>query len=409
MEKMGSCINDSQWKIGAFLTNSYANPKKFRSRKKKIYFGLNQQPDCVVILNPDRKSSVILEADRSQIPIASFVDSTIPWESYKKITYPIPANDPIPLVYLFRHSIKKTVILERKKITAMKQDRRFTLSKGMGVGKKTYSKSSDSPKGGKTYLYLFMVFSSFFILFLFLGPTASPEALAELLSTFLSWLGFLLSELWSTLAPKLSFQIKSVMDFLDRRFRGALGLGMGPEKSQPSSEGFPNPGGATISHMEPDPEFWDSLSPIGEIPPVLSPEGGDHPHQVPQEPAAPPAPQPVEPAAPPAPHPVEPAAPPAPHPVEPAAPPAPPQPNLPVIPEEVRVRLGRRIRRLAKQAGVAVDAPFINGSVHQVLDDYLELDPENRYDMEALLTSLRANESEVDDLIRVFLEERGNR
>jgi hypothetical protein len=32
MEKMGSCINDSQWKIGAFLTNSYANPKKFRSR-----------------------------------------------------------------------------------------------------------------------------------------------------------------------------------------------------------------------------------------------------------------------------------------------------------------------------------------------------------------------------------------
>jgi len=28
-------------KIGAFLTNSYANPKKFRSRKKKINFGLN--------------------------------------------------------------------------------------------------------------------------------------------------------------------------------------------------------------------------------------------------------------------------------------------------------------------------------------------------------------------------------
>ena len=31
MEEMASCINDSQWKIGAFLTNSYANPKKFRS------------------------------------------------------------------------------------------------------------------------------------------------------------------------------------------------------------------------------------------------------------------------------------------------------------------------------------------------------------------------------------------
>lgn len=112
MEEMASNINDSQWKIGAFLTHSYANPKKFRSRKKKINFGLNQQPDCVVILKADRKSSVILEADRSQIPIAALVDSTIPWESYKRITYPIPANDPIQFVYLFRHSITKTARLE---------------------------------------------------------------------------------------------------------------------------------------------------------------------------------------------------------------------------------------------------------------------------------------------------------
>lgn len=118
IEEMASCINDSQWKIGAFLTNSYANPKKFRSRKKKINFGLNQQPDCVVILKADRKSSVILEADRSQIPIVALVDSTIPWESYKRINYPIPANDPIQFVYLFRHSITKTVILERPRITA---------------------------------------------------------------------------------------------------------------------------------------------------------------------------------------------------------------------------------------------------------------------------------------------------
>lgn len=116
---MGSCINDSQWKIGAFLTNSYANPKKFRSRKKKIHFGLNQQPDCVVIPNPDRKSSVILEANRLQIPIASLVDSTIPWQSYKRITYPIPANDTRQFMYLFLNSITKTVIaiLERPRIT----------------------------------------------------------------------------------------------------------------------------------------------------------------------------------------------------------------------------------------------------------------------------------------------------
>ncbi|XP_028548017.1 ribosomal protein S2, mitochondrial-like, partial [Dendrobium catenatum] len=71
MEEMASCINDSQWRIGAFLTNSCSSPKQIRSRKKKINDGSNQQPDCVVLLDADRKSSVILEADRSQIPIAS--------------------------------------------------------------------------------------------------------------------------------------------------------------------------------------------------------------------------------------------------------------------------------------------------------------------------------------------------
>ncbi|WOL04806.1 ribosomal protein S2, mitochondrial [Canna indica] len=99
MEEMASCINDSQWRIGAFLTNSCSSPKKFRSRKKKINLGSNQQPDCVLILYADRKSSVILEADRSQIPIASLVDSTIPSGSYKRITYPIPANAPIQFFF----------------------------------------------------------------------------------------------------------------------------------------------------------------------------------------------------------------------------------------------------------------------------------------------------------------------
>nr|AUT20004.1 ribosomal protein S2 [Oryza coarctata] len=116
MEEMASCINDSQWKIGTFFSNYLANKIKFRLRTKKINFGLNQQPDCAVILNADRKSSVILEADRSQIPIAFLVDSTIPWESHKRITYPIPANDPIQFVYLFRHSVTKTGILERKSV-----------------------------------------------------------------------------------------------------------------------------------------------------------------------------------------------------------------------------------------------------------------------------------------------------
>ena len=140
MEEMASylrnvnshCFDDSQWKIGAFLTNSFANKKKFRSRKKKIHFGLNQQPDCVVILNADRKSSVILEADRSQIPIPSLGDSTIPWESYKRITYPIPSRDTIEIVYFFCHSIMKTVILEWNAIKVETQEiriRNSTLSR----------------------------------------------------------------------------------------------------------------------------------------------------------------------------------------------------------------------------------------------------------------------------------------
>lgn len=147
---MGSCIKDSQWKIGAFLTNSYANPKKFRSRKKKIHFGLNQQPDCVVIPNPDRKSSVILEANRSQIPIVSLVDSTSPWESYKRITYPIPANDTIQFIYLFCHLITKTVIRERPRITAMKGARALSKGRQLGQQRRTYSHSSQRKKRSAT-------------------------------------------------------------------------------------------------------------------------------------------------------------------------------------------------------------------------------------------------------------------
>nr|QRG30066.1 ribosomal protein S2 [Phalaenopsis aphrodite subsp. formosana]QRG30075.1 ribosomal protein S2 [Phalaenopsis aphrodite subsp. formosana] len=121
MEEMASCINDSQWRIGAFLTHSCSSSKQIRSRKKKINDGSNQQPDCVVLLDADRKSSVILEADRSQIPIVSLVDSTIPLGSYQRITYPIPANASIQFVYLFCHLITKTVILERGRIVAMKE------------------------------------------------------------------------------------------------------------------------------------------------------------------------------------------------------------------------------------------------------------------------------------------------
>ncbi|KAL4187043.1 hypothetical protein AMTRI_Chr09g16910 [Amborella trichopoda] len=114
------CIKYSQWRIGAFLTNC-SSPKKICSRKKKINFGSNQQPDCVVIMNADKESSVILEADRLQIPIASSVDSNIPLESYKRITYPILANDPIQFVYQFRNLIMKIILHEQGRIITMKE------------------------------------------------------------------------------------------------------------------------------------------------------------------------------------------------------------------------------------------------------------------------------------------------
>lgn len=165
------CFDDSQWKIGAFLTNSFANKKKFRSRKKKIHFGLNQQPDCVVILNADRKSSVILEADRSQIPIVSLGDSTIPWESYKRLTYPIPSRDTLEIVYFFCHLIMKTVILELNAIKVETQEikmRNSTLS--TQAARAAYS-STSSPKRGRGNSYFFwvlftvLVATAFFFIF----------------------------------------------------------------------------------------------------------------------------------------------------------------------------------------------------------------------------------------------------
>ncbi|KAF2288109.1 hypothetical protein GH714_004447 [Hevea brasiliensis] len=109
------------WRMGGFLTNSFS-PKKFRSRNKKVCFGPIQPPDCVVVLDSERKSSVILEADRLQVPIVALVDSNMPWEYYKKIAYPIPANDSVQFVYLFCNLITKTILLEQKKLKALKGD-----------------------------------------------------------------------------------------------------------------------------------------------------------------------------------------------------------------------------------------------------------------------------------------------
>ncbi|CAI0437933.1 unnamed protein product [Linum tenue] len=109
------------WKMGGFLTNSFS-PKKFRSRNKKVCFAPVQPPDCVVVLDTDRKSSVILEAARLQVPIVALVDSSLPRDYYEKIAYPVPANDSMEFVYLFCNIITKTFLLERKKMREAKGD-----------------------------------------------------------------------------------------------------------------------------------------------------------------------------------------------------------------------------------------------------------------------------------------------
>ncbi|KAK8589919.1 hypothetical protein V6N13_088723 [Hibiscus sabdariffa] len=104
----------SLWKLRGFLTNSFS-PKKFRSRHKKLVFAPTKMPDCVVIFDTERKSSVFLEAERLGIPIVALVDSSMPWEYYKKVTYPIPANDSVQFVYLVCNMITKCLMLEKKK------------------------------------------------------------------------------------------------------------------------------------------------------------------------------------------------------------------------------------------------------------------------------------------------------
>lgn len=73
-----------------------------------------------MILDAVMKSSVILEAEKLQIPIVGLVDSSIPLETYKRITYPVPANDSVQFVYLFCNLITKTFLYEQKKLAALK-------------------------------------------------------------------------------------------------------------------------------------------------------------------------------------------------------------------------------------------------------------------------------------------------
>ena len=58
---------------------------------------------------------MVLEADRLQIPVVAIVDSSMPLDIYKRIAYPVPANDSVQFVYLFCNLITKTFLAEQKR------------------------------------------------------------------------------------------------------------------------------------------------------------------------------------------------------------------------------------------------------------------------------------------------------
>lgn len=124
MTKKIGCYSPSMnsiWKMGGFLTNRYS-PKKFRSRNKKMRLGPTTLPDCVVVIDTDRKSSVVMEASKLHVPIVALVDSSMPLEVYRRITYPIPANDSVQFVYLFCNMVTKTILSEKKKLLCDEED-----------------------------------------------------------------------------------------------------------------------------------------------------------------------------------------------------------------------------------------------------------------------------------------------
>ncbi|TXG51739.1 hypothetical protein EZV62_024263 [Acer yangbiense] len=146
MTKKIGCYNpnmNSLWRMGGFLTNS-SSPKKFRSRNKRIRFGPSKLPDCVVVLDTDQKSSVVMEAAKLQVPIVALVDSSIPLETYSRITYPVPGNDSVQFVYLFCNMITKTFLSEQKKLELLQDDEaRVGIDGKEGKGGKSSKNNSE--------------------------------------------------------------------------------------------------------------------------------------------------------------------------------------------------------------------------------------------------------------------------
>ncbi|GLJ48566.1 hypothetical protein SUGI_1024420 [Cryptomeria japonica] len=110
--KLGrNCLNDAQ--LMNLLSSSTKRRIRLSNTRKaggrSIIGGVPAlRPDCVVAMNAERESSAIIEAARNKIPVVSLIESDISLGLYKRITYPVPANDSVQFVYLFCNLIAKT-------------------------------------------------------------------------------------------------------------------------------------------------------------------------------------------------------------------------------------------------------------------------------------------------------------
>ncbi|KAL9227183.1 hypothetical protein vseg_002907 [Gypsophila vaccaria] len=102
------------WRQGGFLTNPHS-PKKFRGRNNRLCFAPVDPPDCVVVVDPEMKCTVIDEADRVGVPVVAIVDSKTPLDVYQKIAYPIVCGgESVQFVYMVCNLITKTFLLQQQ-------------------------------------------------------------------------------------------------------------------------------------------------------------------------------------------------------------------------------------------------------------------------------------------------------
>ncbi|CAI0380086.1 unnamed protein product [Linum tenue] len=109
-ERLPSKVTYLEGKLAEISQRLKDSEDEKKALQGRVCFAPVQPPDYVVVLETDRKSSVILEAARLQVPVVALVDSSLQLEYYEKTAYPLPANDSMEFVYLFCNIITKTFL-----------------------------------------------------------------------------------------------------------------------------------------------------------------------------------------------------------------------------------------------------------------------------------------------------------